>query len=136
MKKGILKKKKILTKSLFIIGVGILLLVLPIPFFADYADFFRFLGGSLIFGGVVYQLLLRYPQNIFVSNEEISKHQKIEQIANPKTVSSKISIKAIIFALIIGGFLLNQLLIWKTVLSGGVGKPFSVSINITKKNGK
>lgn len=135
MKRRILRRR-ILTKSLFVIGVGILLLALPIPFLSDYSDFFKFLGGGLILGGIVYQFLLKYPQNIFISDEEISKHKNVQQASVTKTESPKISIRTIVFILIIGGFILNQILIWKTVLSGNSSKPFSVSINITKKNGK
>lgn len=136
MKRRILRRKKILTKSLFVIGIGILLLTLPIPFFSDYSDFFKFLGGGMILGGIVYQLLLKYPQNIFISNEEASEHKKIEQISIPKTAPSRISVKTAMFILIIGGFILNQILIWRTVLSGNLSKPFSVSINIKRKDGK
>lgn len=136
MKRRILKRKKILTKSLFIIGVGILLLTLPIPFLADYADFFRFLGIGLILGGIAYQFLLRYSQNIFVSEEEIPKYIKIEQVSITKTETPKVSAKTILFILVIGAFVLNQILIWKTILPGNFSKPFSVSINITKKGGK
>lgn len=136
MKRKSLRKKKILTKSLFVIGVGILLFTLPFPFLADYTDFFRFLGGGLILGGITYQFLLRYPQSIFISNEEISEHKTTQQISISKTVSPKISIKIAMFILIIGGFILNQILIWRTVLSGNFNKPFSVSVNITRKNGK
>ena len=123
-------------KSLFIIGIVILLITLSTPFFGDYADFFKFLGGGLVFGGIAYQLLLKYPQSIFISNEEISQYKKIEQLPITKPEITKISIKTVVFILIIGGFILNQILIWRTILSGNFNKPFSVSINITKKNGK
>ena len=130
------RRKKILTKSLFVIGVGILIFTLPIPFLADYADFFRFLGGGLILGGIIYQFLLKYPQDIFISSEEISQHKKIEHLSIGKPQTPKTSIKTIVFILIVVGFVLNQILIWRTLLSGNFSKPFSVSINITKKNGK
>ena len=136
MNRRVLNRKKTVPKALFVIGVGILLVTLPTLLFADYADFFRFLGIGLILGGIVYQFLLRYPQNIFISEEEIPKHKKVEQISIPKTVSPKLSVNAIVFILIIAGFILNQILIWKTVLSRNSSKPFSVSINITRKNGK
>lgn len=116
----------------------------------DYTDFFLFLGGFLAIGGVIYLLSRHSLQNIFISEEEISKLKDPDQtsahkIQLPETfrnVNLRFSLLSkILLAVIIGGFLFNQVLLWRMnssnflreqVLSLGK-KLFNINITITKK---
>ncbi len=100
---------------------------------SDYYDFFIFLGGLLLLGGVIYLLFSRYFKGIFISEEAISKLRTSNQLSTPKISFPKISISVILLIIIIGGFLFNQFLMWRMNSSGILGKLFSISINITKK---
>ena len=102
---------------------------------SDYNDFFIFLGGLLILGGIVI-FFRRNLQNIFITDEEISELRAANQISTAHVSFPNISISVILLIVIIGGFLFNQFLMWKTGSPGILGKLFSVSISITKKNDK
>src|SRR3972149_8639890 len=120
----------------------------------DYNDFFIFMGGLLVIGGIIYFLFRHSLQNMFlfhkkivlrfISEEEISKPKISKQVpvteisfpTSSKNTDSQALIKkisAILLAIIIGAFLFNQFLIWRMSSSGILGKLFSISINITKK---
>ena len=121
---------------------------------SDYSDFFLFLGSLLMIGGVVYLFFRRSLQNIFISEEAISRLEASKQILahrilSPKTSKNidsqallrskkrdsdsfkKLSVVLLIF--IVVGFLFNQFLMWRMGSSGILNKLFSISINITKK---
>ena len=74
-------------------------------------------------------------KNLFITDEEISKLETTKQIASLQIFLPKISLAKILLAIIIGGFFLNQFLILRMDSSSTL-KPFSISINITKKNAK
>ena len=57
---------------------------------SDYTDFYLFLGGSLILGGIIFFFFKRFFQNIFISNEEISKLRASNQISAAKISFPKI----------------------------------------------
>lgn len=101
---------------------------------ADYNDFFLFLVGVLILGGIIFLFFPREFYGIFISDEEVSKLRISSKV--PDTILSfpKISVNVILLAIIIGGFLFNQFLMWRVDSSGSLNKLFSISINITKKN--
>lgn len=87
---------------------------------SDYYDFFLFLTGLFMFGAIIYFLPLKYPKDII--------------IPTPKIFPPKISIAVILLAIIIAGFLLNQLLMWRLFSSGSLKDVLpTISINITKK---
>jgi len=86
---------------------------------SDYYDFFIFIGGILILGAIIYLSPLRFPKDIV--------------IPTPKISFPKIPIKVILLAIIIGAFLFNQFLMWKTGSFDILSKLFSISVNITKK---
>ena len=102
----------------------------------DYNDFFLFLGGGLILGSIVYLFFFKHLQNIFISDEEISKLKTSNQVSSAKIPFPKISISVIFLVIIIGGFLFNQFLMWKMDSSSILNKLFSISISITRKNDK
>lgn len=87
----------------------------------DYYDFFIFLGGILVFGGIIHLILQRNFKEIFISEEEIAKLKS----SNPR-----ISVKTILLIIIAAGFLLNQVLIWKVTSNNSLP---TIKINITKK---
>lgn len=74
-------------------------------------------------------------KDLFISDEELSKLEAAKQIATFKIFLPKISISKILLGIIILGFFFNQFLILRMDSSGTL-KPFSISINITKKNAK
>lgn len=100
---------------------------------ADYNDFFIFLVGLLIIGGLVYILFGRRLQNVFISDREIQRLKATQQLSTLQITLPKIPISVILLIIIIGGFLLNQYLMWRMGSSGILSKLFSITINITKK---
>ncbi len=109
---------------------------------SDYSDFFLFLGGFLIIGGIIYLLFRRSLQDIFISEEELSKLTTSKQLPVIKVsfyASPKNSI--LLLVIIIGGFLFNQFLMWRMGSFGilnkqiiSFGKNLSpISIELTKK---
>lgn len=120
---------------------------------ADYTDFYIFLGGLILVGGVLYVFLGRRLEKIFIaeqeverliSEEEISRlqvpNQRLtNQILFPRTVKNICSqiiakkLSVILLIIIVAGFLFNQFLMWKMGSSGILNKLFSISINITRK---
>ena len=110
----------------------------------DYNDFFLFIVGLLITLGVIYVFFRRTFRNIFISEDEVSKLRiskqestpKISFPANSKNIDSQALIKKvsmILIAIIIGGFLLNQFLMWRMNSSGILSKLFNINITFTKK---
>lgn len=100
---------------------------------SDYYDFFIFLSGVLVLGGVLYFFYHRLPHNLFISDREISKLKSTNQVSTIKIPFPKVSISMVLLIIIIGGFLLNQFLMWRMGSSGVLNKLFSISINITRK---
>jgi len=117
---------------------------------SDYYDFFIFLGGVLIIGGIIYFLFRHSLQNIFISEEEMSKLKVAGQVSTheisllkisknmnkfflPKIGSQASLLSKILLAIIIGGFLFNQFLMWRMDSSGIISKLLNISITFTKK---
>lgn len=126
---------------------------------ADYNDFFFFLGGFLVIGGVIYLLFRHSLQNVFIaeqeaerliSEEEISKLKDPDQTSTHKILlrSNKLGLlpetfrnvnlrfsllSKILLAIIVGGFLFNQVLMWRMNSSNFLSKLFNINITITKK---
>ncbi|MBI2086135.1 hypothetical protein HYT74_02220 [Candidatus Daviesbacteria bacterium] len=110
----------------------------------DFRDFFIFLGGLLIIGGIIYLLLRNRFESIFISEEEISKikipiqnssrHQSIFQVFSNLT-SDRLAkqLSMFLFFLIIVVFLLNQFLMLQINNVGSLGKLLNINISITKK---
>lgn len=108
----------------------------------DYNDFFLFAGGLLIFGGIIYFLFRHSLQNIFVSEEAISRLKVSNQASNGRISFPRISrgikpqspsISMMLLVIIIGGFLFNQFLLWKMDSPGSISNLLPISISITKK---
>lgn len=108
----------------------------------DYNDFFLFLGILLITGGIIYFFFRRSLQNLFISEEEISKLNDPDQVPTHrvllpgtfKNLNLRLSLLSkILLAIIIGGFLFNQVLMWRMNSSNFLSKLFNINITITKK---
>lgn len=109
---------------------------------ADYNDFFLFLGGLLITGGLIYFFLRHSLQNIFVSEEAISRLKATSQVSTSKISFPEISkcinprspsISMMFLIIIIVGFLFNQFLLWRMDSPGSIRNLLPISISITKK---
>lgn len=103
---------------------------------SDYNDFFLFLGALIILGGIIYLFFRRSLQNIFVSDEEISKLKALSPAPVAKAPFPKISATVILLVIIMGGFLFNQFLMWRMSSSGILNKLLNLTISITRKNDK
>ncbi len=110
----------------------------------DFTDFFLFLGGVLIVGGIIYFLFRHSWQNIFISEQELSKLKISKQAPTsqiqfqtlPKYTGSQALMKklsVILLIVIIGAFLFNQFLMWRMNSSSFLSKLFNINITITKK---
>lgn len=117
----------------------------------DYNDFSLFLGGLLIIGGIIYLLFRHSLQNIFIAEQEAEKlisEEEMSKIKGPDQTSThkillpgtfryvnlRFSLLSKIFlAIIIGGFLFNQVLMWRMNSSNFLSKLFNINITITKK---
>ncbi|MBI2314500.1 hypothetical protein HYU93_00350 [Candidatus Daviesbacteria bacterium] len=110
----------------------------------DYTDFFLFLGGILIIGGIIYFLFRHSLQGILISEEEISKLKIPEQVpttqiqfqtlpkdTGPQALMKKLSV--ILLIVIIGAFIFNQFLMWRMNSDNFLSKLFNINITITKK---
>lgn len=112
IKTVILKNKP---KAFIILGI-ILLLPILMPLFADYKDFFLFIGISSVIGGII----LRFfnPKTVYWdASETIKIPTKTEQTSLGKQIlklpfpTKQSPVSLLLFLVIIGGVLLNQLLI-------------------------
>ena len=112
--------------------------------FSDYTDFFIFVGGILVVGGIIYFFFHNSLKDIFISEEdtpepETSKHAPVVEIsfsADRKNLQPSALIKkigSVLLAIIIGGFVLNQFLMWKINSSTPSEKPFDINISVSKK---
>ncbi|AHB40134.1 TPA: hypothetical protein DHW62_00395 [candidate division WWE3 bacterium] len=112
--------------------------------FIDYLDFFIFIGGTVILVGILYFFFRDSLKDIFISEDdiaepEISKRSPVVEILfsedrknNPSSALIK-KIGAVFIAIIIGGFVLNQFLMWKMTSSAISERPFDINISISKK---
>ena len=135
MNMSILKKTSS-NGGVFAVITGFILVFMPILILSEYADVFRFFGGSFIVFGILCHFFSKSLKNVFISNEGITaiaqtKHKLVIQFSIPK-----ITWPVIFLLIIIESFLTNQYLMWKMTSLGILQKPFYISINITKKNNK
>lgn len=109
-------------RNLLLINAGLLLFGLP--FFKEYSDFFRFLGGSLttlgilaLFLGGKFQLVHRptSEMNEYVSPQTQTLRDKTAPMEG--ALFPKISISSLLFVIIAGAFLINQYLLWRLTSS-------------------
>lgn len=105
-------------KLRILFGGGALFLLLAfLPILADTKDFFLFLGTSSIFGGII--LLIFHPRTVYRDTQEMSKgnvkikQSTIEKNAVKMSFSMNQNLTTLLFVIVIGGFLINQLLLAK-----------------------
>lgn len=125
-------------RDLLFINSGLLIFGLPFSQFADYMDFFRFIGGSLAIVGV---FLLLFGKRFRLVNRSISESEHIpspeENINNTATYIQKISAyhfpkltpSSALFAIVIGGFLVNQYLMYRMNVMGSMSANIATTMS-------
>ena len=94
-------------RNLLFINVGLLLFGLPFHQLADYMDFFRFAGGSLAIIGL---FLILFGKRF----KAVYRPFFVKQEGNASVIQlPKLSVTSLLFALIIGSFLINQYLMYR-----------------------
>lgn len=102
------RHKRTLDRNLLLINFGLLTFGLPLSrWLADYMDFFRFFGGALALSGLFLLIL--------------------SSVKLPKMSAS-----SILFAIVIGGFLVNQYFMWQLTKGSKVSVSSSPS-NVMQK---
>ncbi len=111
-----MRNKKVLFKTpRALVGVGLVsLLVLLLPPLSDYRDFFIFAGSSFLLAGII--SLFFHPKTAYWDVSETLKIPAIKQSSSEKQIlkmpfTTKQSPATLLFLIIIGGFLINQLLL-------------------------
>lgn len=112
-------------RNFLILNVGLLLFGLPSKQLADYMDFFRFAGGSLVFAGVVLFLFGKRAHLVWrpVLVAGIQGMEAIDAPAQaayqPATATlrvaalPKLTLRSTLFFIVIGSFLMNQYLLYR-----------------------
>lgn len=132
-----LKQKRKVTRdrNLLLINGGLLLFGLPFKQLADYMDFFRFLGLSLTFVSLFLFLfakrfkLVNRPalQAELASTYHNMTNQEAVTVTKPAGLPlqlPKLTFSSALFALVVGGFLMNQYLIYRTNAMGNMNMNF------------
>lgn len=125
-------------RNLLFINVGLLTFGMPFKQFSDYMDFFRFIGGSLAIIGV---FLLLFGKRFRLVNRSIAESEQIlspeESINTTAPYVQKISAfqfpkltpSSVLFALVIGGFLVNQYLMYRMNVMGSISSTVASTIS-------
>ena len=95
------KHKVARDRNLLFINAGLLIFGLPFPQLADYIDFFRFIGISFAVVGVLLFFFARKLHGLIYDGPPPLPAVSIIHLP-------KLNITSILFALIVGGFLINQ----------------------------
>lgn len=134
------KNHKALDRNLLFINIGLLIFSLPFSLFADYMDFFRFIGISITIIGIfllIFGKKLRSLKYSMTGSEQtlppaenvddtVMYEYKISTLYFPK-----INLFSAIFALVIVGFFINQYLIYRMGVMGSTFSPIKSSVNQT-----
>lgn len=99
----------------------------------EYSDFLIFAGLLGLTGIVLRFFLAKRLKKFYISEREVAKLQTVEKNSTLEVPVPKISLIKALLIIIIGGFILNQLLIIKLSSTGIFGKLFNINISITKK---
>ena len=121
-----MRDKKVLFKTpRALVGAGLVSLLLSLaPPLSDYRDFFIFIGiGSLIGGAIP---LFFHPKTVYWDVAETLKIPTIKQAPSEKQIlkmpSSVKQGSTVLFFIIIGGFLINQLLLARYNANSNINK--------------
>lgn len=122
------KQKRHLTidRDLLVINAGLLLFGLPFQQLTDYRDFFRFIGVSLILGGLFFFFFARKWKLVYRSVVEDGENTPIQSTKPVSFTASPVqtpvlantselgrSFTFILFVLIVFGFSINQYLMYR-----------------------
>ena len=120
-------------RNLLLINFGLLLFGLPFTQVADYVDFFRFIGISISIMGV---LLFIFSKRIKI----VYRPQNSTVQTSPAVISlsafqfPKLTIQSTLFTVVIGGFFLNQFLMYRMGIFDKVGTQLSSTATSTMKS--
>lgn len=137
-------------RNLLLINVGLLIFGLPVnqirvlSFLGDYMDFFRFSGGSttvvgifLLFFGKRFHLVNRPA----VLEKQLSFNAQAINTTNTNRIFNgsaqylpRMSIQSGLFAVIVGGFLANQLVMYRMGIMNNVNSPLVSTTSSAMKN--
>lgn len=102
-------------RNLLIINTGLLIFGLPFAQLADFTDFLRFIGGSVAVIGLFLFIFgkkfnLVYRPVVPLKESQTKASEAITQIAGGSSTIQlpKLTIQSGLFAVVIGGFLINQ----------------------------
>ncbi len=109
------KQKKPLTRdrNFIFINTGLLTFGLPFSFIVDYMDFFRFIGLSFVIIGL---FLFFFGKKFRFVDQSVSEN--MQSIASASPI---FTLSSVLFALIVGGFLVNQYMMYRLGIFGNMG---------------
>lgn len=119
------RHKRTLDRNLLFINYGLLAFGLPLSgWLADYMDFFRFFGGALALSGLFLLIFgkriktVHYP---VVAAQQESTNYSVNPIPAVNSIKlPKLTVSSMLFAIVIGGFLVNQYFMWQLTKGGKV----------------
>lgn len=119
------RHKSTLDRNLLFINYGLLTFGLPLSgWLADYMDIFRFLGGALALIGLFLIIFGKRFKTVYrpvvVAQQAGAKYSVSAVPAVSSIKLPKLSVTSILFAIVIGSFLVNQYFMWQLTKSGKV----------------
>ena len=110
-------KKLTRDRNFLFINSGLLIFGLPFSQLADYMDFFRFIGISVVLAGVFLFFLAKrfqYVQYSDSSSVQTSANDSLVAIPAMSTVQfPKLTLSSVLFVIVVSGFLINQYLMYR-----------------------
>ncbi len=117
------KRKIVRDRNFILINTGLLIFGLPFSFVADYMDLFRFVGLSLVVIGL---FLLFFGKKFKFVDQPVLENAQSVVSASPKNIEIlplKFKLSSILFALVVGGFLVNQYMMYRLQIFKNTGAP-------------
>lgn len=126
------RHKRALDRNLLLINFGLLTFGLPLSgWLADYMDVFRFLGGTLALIGLFLLIFGKRITTVYRPVVAIQQESTKYSISAAPAVNSvklpKLTVSSMLFAIVIGGFLVNQYFMWQLTSKGQVSISGSVN---------
>lgn len=123
-------------RNLLIINFGLLTFGLPLSgWLADYMDIFRFFGGTLALSGLFLLIFGKRIKTVYhpvvAVQQESTKYSTRPAPAVSSIRLPKLTVSSMLFAIVIGGFLVNQYFMWQ--LTKGSKVSLGSSGNIMQK---
>lgn len=119
-------------RNWLLLNSGFLLFGLPFRQLADYMDFFRFVGISLVLIGLLLfmfgkkiKVVYRHPGHLIPSPAAAGNAAVTTPTAVTTLAAPKLSFRSLLFGLVIVSFLINQYLLWQTLRGPGAATAVS-----------